>query len=235
MTTRAASLHSLWKPLALAALTVAAVALAWKALPVTLWIRAFLGSVSDLGFWGPLAYGFVYVVASLLGMPRTPLNIGAGIVFSFPVALVVVLVCATITFVLTFEIARHVASDWVARKIDAVPNARRIMEAVEREGFKLVLLLRMNPFLPAVVKGYGFGTTSLPMSTYLVASILGFLPIGVAHVYLGWLGGAAMMVSSAQPAAWRSALLIGGGLVSLLLIVFVTWFANRALNKRTAD
>lgn len=235
MSARAETLQSLWKPLALGVLTVAAIAILWKALPVTLWVRGLLDGVSQLGIWGPLAYGFIYVAASLLGVPRTPLNVGAGIVFSLPVALGVVLVCATITFVLTFEIARHVASDWVARKIDKVPNARRIMDAVEREGFKLVLLLRMNPFLPAVIKGYGFGTTSLKMRTYLPASILGFLPIGVAHVFLGWLGGTAMMVSSSQPPAWRYGLLIGGGLVSLLLIVFVTWFANRALNKRTGD
>lgn len=225
----------MWKTLGIAALTVAIIALLWKALPVHEWTQAFLGTVSGLGIFGPVAYGLVYVIAALLGVPRTPLNIGAGIVFSFPMALLVVLASATVAFVLTFEIARHVSSDWVERKIEAVPNAKRIMDAVEEEGFKLVLLLRMNPFLPAVIKGYGFGTTSLPMRTYLPASILGFFPIAIAHVYLGWLGGAAMMFSGAQPAAWRNSLLIGGGIVSLLLVLFVSWFANKALQRRTAD
>ncbi len=233
MTARKRSLRSLGKFVGAALLTVTAAALAWKLLPVTDWVRAFLGGVGDLGVFGPLAYGLVYVVASLLGMPRTPLNVGAGIVFALPVALAVVLAAATVTFFLTFTIARRLGGEWVEKRIDAVPNARRIMDAVEEEGFKLVLLLRMNPFVPAAIKGYGFGTTSLSTGTYMLASVLGFLPIGLAHVYLGWLGGAAVL-GGGPPASFHTAFMIGGAVVSVLLVGFVTWFAHRALQRRTA-
>lgn len=228
------SKKKLWRVAGIVVLAVAAIAVIWKTLPVDEWARVILGVIGQLGVWAPLVYGLIYVAAALVGAPRTPLNIGAGILFSFPMALTVVLTSAFVSFFATFQISRHVASDWVQRKIKSVPNAERIMQAVEEEGFKLVLLLRMNPFIPAVIKGYGFGTTSLKTSTYLVASILGFLPIAIAHIYLGWLGGMAMMASSAQPGPYRTALLVGGGVVSVALAIFVTWFANRALGKRTA-
>lgn len=208
---------------------------AWKLLPVDIWVQAFLGVVASMGIWGPLVYGLVYVVAGTLGVPRTPLNIGAGVTFGLAPALAVVMVSAALTFAITFGIARHVAGDWVGRKIDAIPNGRRIMEAVDEEGFKLVLLLRMNPFLPAVIKGYGFGTTNLKFAPYLLASVLGFLPIGLAHVYLGWAGGQAMLTAGGQPPGLHTAVLIGGVVVSLLLVGLVAWLAHRSIHKRTSN
>ena len=147
--------------------------------------------------------------------------------------MVTVMVSAFLTYLATFEIARHLASDWVKRKIESVPNAERIMEAVEEEGFKLVVLLRMNPFVPAIIKGFGFGTTSLRLSTYLIGSMIGSLPILLAHVYLGWAGGAAMLSAAAQPTSLQTGLLVGGLIVSLILVAFVFWFSKRALNRRT--
>ena len=217
----------------IAAAGAAVLVVTWKAFPIDLWARALLDAVADMGIYGPLVYALVYVIVGSLGVPRTPLNVGAGIVFSFPLALATVLVSATVTFLLTFSIARHTASQWVRRRLDALPEARKIMQAVEEEGFKLVLLLRMNPFVPAVIKGYGFGTTTLRLAPYLAASVLGFLPIACAHVYLGWAGGRAMMSASEQPDSWRTALLIGGGVLSVALVVFVYVFANRALQKRS--
>lgn len=235
MSASSSNTAALVRKLAVVAVVVAAIVLGWKLLPLEAWARSFLASVESMGAWSPLVFGLVYVVASLLGVPRTPFNVGAGVIFPFPLALLVVLASAAVTYVLTFSIARHLAADWVARKIDAVPNARRIMEAVEQEGFKLVLLLRMNPFVPAVIKGYGFGTTSIGMAPYLVASVLGFLPIACAHVYLGWIGGEAMMSRSAMPETWTRIVMIGGAVVSLLLVALVTWFANRALQRRTTE
>lgn len=217
-----------------AVLVVAALALVWKLLPMVEWTREFIRFVSDLGFWGPLIFSPIYIVACAVGIPRTALNIGAGILFSFPVAIAVVLLSASVDFVLTFMLARHALRDWAKKAVARIPKVEDVMQLVEEEGFKLVFLIRLNPFIPAVIKGYGFGTTPVPLRTYFAGSILGFLPIALAHVYLGWLGGVGMMHSEQQPALWKVGLLGGGAVLSVFLVVFISWIGNRALNKRAS-
>lgn len=223
--------RSLWRLLAIVAGVVLLLWLAWQWLPVVDWSQALIKYISDLGIWGPVIYWVIYVLASIVGIPRTPLNVGAGIIFSYPVALAVVLVSAVTAFTATFQIARRFGSEWIQRKIDRISTAKKIKQLVEEECFKFVFLARINPFVPAVIKGYGFGTTSIPFRTYLLASVLGFLPIACAHVYLGWLGGYAMMHSGEQPEEWKMGMLIGGAIVSVILVVVVSWYGHRAMKK----
>ncbi len=209
--------------------------LAWKLLPVDDWIEWMVTTISSMGVTGMVLFCIIYVVGACIGFPRTPLNVGAGVMFSYPVALALVLISGTTVFMMTFQISRNYARDWVLNRLKNIPNADTVMKAVEEEGFKLVVLLRMNPFLPGIIKGYGFGTTTLPFKTYLAGSIVGFIPIAAAYVYLGWLGGEAMMDSASQPKEWRNAVLIGGAIVSVLMIVLVSWFGHRAMEKKSAN
>lgn len=224
-----------WSKIALTLAVILALTAGWKFLPMHEWSQSAIEWVEGLGVWGYLAFVVIYLVGALIGFPRTPLNVGAGIIFGFGAGLCTVALSSAAANFMTFEIARHVAHDWVCRRISKIPNAQKIMEAVEREGFKMVFLLRMNPFIPAVLKGYGFGTTNLKFPTYMAASVLGSLPILTAHVYLGHLGGAAMMSSAEQPEQWRSIVMVGGGIVSVIGVAVISWYAHRALHKHELE
>jgi uncharacterized membrane protein YdjX (TVP38/TMEM64 family) len=106
------------------------------------------------------------------------------------------------------------------------------MAAVEEEGLKLVILLRLNPFIPAVLKGYGFGTTRIGLATYLLGSFAGFVPIAAAHVYLGYIGGTVMLSGEELPEGMNRMLLIGGLATSLILIAVLILMSRKALHKR---
>lgn len=216
--------------LAIAVLTI----VAWKLLPVDTWMRSLILTMSGLGVWGMLAYYVVFVLAACIGFPRTPLTIGAGILFSYTGGLATVLAASATTFFLTFEISRHYLRDSIKRELESSPNAATLLATVEEQGFKMVFLLRMNPFIPGVIKGYALGTTSLRLSTYMFASILGFLPLAAAYTYLGWLGGVAMMNNEDQPEGLRNTILIGGAIVSTVLIAVLYWYSNRLTKRRTA-
>lgn len=221
-----------WGKILVGVALLLALTVMWKFLPMNEWARAAIDWIDGLGPWGYLAFYGLYVVAALVGVPRTPLNVGAGFIFSFLGALAVVMLASATCNIATFEIARHVARDWVNRRIEKVPNARKIMDAVEREGFKMVFLIRLNPFIPAVIKGYGFGTTNLRLRPYLIASVLGSLPIIAMHIYLGYLGGEAMMSSAEQPEKWRNIILVGGAIVSAIGVAVISWYAHRALHNK---
>lgn len=218
--------------LALAFVAAAGLVLLWKALPMTDYIRAAVAYIDDSGPVGAIVFYAVYVVFSLIGIPRTLLNISAGFLFNFPIAIATVLLAAGTAYSLTFIIARTVAQDWVEKRVARLPNVQCLLDMVNEEGFKVVFLIRMNPFIPAVIKGYGLGTTRIPFRTYLSASILGFLPLSLAHVYLGWVGGEAMLDTNGGPTDLQRWILLGGVIASVVLMGVFYYYGKRALNSR---
>jgi len=216
--------------------TLLLLALAWKYDALGDGVRALIAYIPSLGFWGPLFFLLVYLVVATIGMPRSLLNIGAGALFSFPEALGVILMANMCVFSATFSIARHFARDWVNRKLMDWPVAHRLQRSVERDGFKVVFLTQVNPLIPAFIKGYAFGATNVNFLTYLKASVLGFLPMACVYVYMGWVGGTAVLHSGDAPLTWRAWTLIGGGIVLVLAVALLSRFAHVSLHRHiTAD
>ncbi len=206
-------------------------AVASKHLPIDDWVHAAV-EAGDRS--GPATWSVALVVvagAAVAGIPRTPINIGAGIMFEFPVAITLVMIATSISYTITFLISRYAAGDWVKESVQSIPNGRRILDIVEEQGFKLVLLLRMNPFLPGVIKDYGFGLTSISYRSYILGSIFGFLPIACAHVYFGWVGGEAVLHGSKEASTLRTLTLAVGIVISIVLLVVLSWYGRRALSE----
>ncbi len=204
----------------------------WQALPVTDYIRSAVAWIDASGPISILVFYCLYVVCALVGIPRTLFNVSAGFMFSFPVAIGAVLVAAATAHALSFFIARNVARDWVERRLARLPNVECLLHMVKEESFKVVFLIRLNPFIPGIIGGYGFGTTGLPFRTYIVPSILGFIPVGLAQVYLGWVGGKAMLNEDGGPTELQQWLLYGGVVVSIVLVAIMLFYGKRALNSR---
>lgn len=212
---------------------VVALVLLWKLLPLKEGILWLVDTVPALGFWGLIVFGVLYVAASLVGFPRTPLNIGAGILFPFPLALAVVMISSSLVFFVTFEISRKLGEDWVRRKLSRFDYAERLLGAIKDESFKFVLLMRLSPFIPAALKDYGLGATAMPLRSYMVASILGSLPVTLMHVYLGYMGGLIMIDGGSHLMEFKTGILALGGAVSLVFLGFVIWLSDRALKTKS--
>ena len=88
---------------------------------------------------------------------------------------------ATVAFVL----GRTVLRRWAERRIRASAQARALDSAVAREGFKLVLLLRLSPLIPFDILNYALSLTRISLGSYVLASFLGMLPGTALYVYLG--------------------------------------------------
>lgn len=218
--------------LALVALVL--LALAWKYDALGDGVRALIAYIPSLGLWGPLFFWFAYLLVATIGIPRSLLNIGAGALFPFPEALGLVLISNVCVFSATFNIARHFARDWVNRKLMNKPVAQRLKSSVERDGFKVVFLTQVNPLIPAFIKGYAFGSTNVNFLTYLKASVLGFLPMACVYVYMGWVGGTAVLHSGDDPLTWQAWTLIGGGIVLVTAVALFSWTAHVSLHRHIA-
>jgi uncharacterized membrane protein YdjX (TVP38/TMEM64 family) len=136
-----------------------------------------------------------------------------------------------------FLLGRTLLRDWASRKVAKSPKARAIDSAVEREGFKLVLLLRLSPVFPFNVLNYALSLSKVRLGTYVVASFLGMLPGTALYVYLGALApAAAELTSSASGAGTAQRVLYVGGLgATVAVAVIATRAARRALASELPD
>ena len=114
---------------------------------------------------------------------------GAGVVFGLVRGFVIVSISATLGATAAFLVGRYLARAFIAAKIEGHPKFAAIDEAVAREGWKIVALLRLSPVVPFNVLNYAFGVTRVSLRDYVVASWIGMMPGTLLYVYLGSIAG----------------------------------------------
>ena len=195
-----------------------------------------LSWVSSLGPWGPAAFGLIYILAAVLFIPGSILTLGAGFVFGVLKGALTVIVSATLAATVAFLIGRYLARDWVSHKIEGNESFKAVDEAVAREGWKIVGLTRLSPIFPFNLLNYAFGVTQVSLRDYFLASLFGMVPGTVMYVYLGSLAGDLASLGTQErartPAEW--ALYVFGLAATVVVTVYVTRLARRALEKRVA-
>lgn len=222
-----------WKPAA-AALVLAALLLAAKTFDVAPRLQAALEWIARLGPGAPVAFAALYLVVTVALLPAWLLTLGGGVVFGVVKGVAIVSVSATLGAAAAFLIGRHFAREWISRKLAGNARFRAIDDAVAREGWKIVLLVRLSPVLPFTLLNYAFGLTRVPFAHYVLASWIGMLPGTAMYVYVGSLAGSLAALGpsgrSRTPAEWA---LFGVGLVATAAVTaFVTRLARRALAKQ---
>lgn len=196
-------------------------------------LRVALDGIARLGPWGPALFALLYVAATVFFLPGSILTVGAGVVFGLVRGFVIVSISATLGATAAFLVGRYLARGWIAGKIEGHPKFKAIDEAVAREGWKIVGLLRLSPVVPFNVLNYAFGVTRVSLRDYVLASWIGMMPGTLLYVYLGSIAGdlaGAGGRASRTPAEW--AFYAVGLVATIAVTVFVTRLARRALAER---
>jgi uncharacterized membrane protein YdjX (TVP38/TMEM64 family) len=225
-----------WKWIGLSVI-IASLFFAWRILPMEQWLAAFNAYVAGLGTVGMVIYGLFYIVATVLVVPASIATIGSGFLFGLGWGTLVVSVSATTGASLAFLIARYIAREQVAEKVGAHPKFNAIDRAIEKQGGKIVGLLRLSPALPFSISNYLFGLTAVKFWPYVFATWIGTLPGTVMFVYLGVLGKAGLNAAAetdvTSSSSAQNVLLIVGLLATIVVTIFVTGIARSTL-KGTA-
>ena len=219
--------------LVLAAVFTVIILIVWK-LPAKQWIESFIAWIRALGAPGALLYGVVYAAGAIAMLPGSALTAGAGLVYGTLIGVLIVSPASVAAATGSFLIARYLARDWVERKLHAYPKFAAIDRAVENQGFKVVLLLRLQPILPFVLLNYGLGLTRVRLRDYVIASWIGMMPATILYVYLGSaLHNVSDLFSGgvAKHSAAGLALFWGGLAAGALLLWLLTRMAKRALQQ----
>ena len=151
------------------------------------WLETYLSSLGNLGVLGAVVFVFSFAGLSMLGLPLIPFAVAGGLLFGMTGGLAWVVVGSTLGAAIGFLLSRYVARERFVRLMAKHPQFATIDQAIYREGWKIVGLLRMCP-LPFGISNYAYGLTKVPFRHYLAATVLGMLPGETVFVYLGAAG-----------------------------------------------
>ena len=164
-----------WGPWVGFGLVLIALCLGWLLLPLHQWMDGLQSWLLGLGAWGVVIFTLILIVATFLPMPDWPLPIVAGYVYGVW-AFLLVYVGIALPSALTFLAARYLARDKLRRFLDRRPKYRAVDKAIGKDGWQVVVLLRLSPIIPFNLQNYALGVTAIPFWQYLGATG-GILPV----------------------------------------------------------
>ena len=192
-----------------------------------LWLFDAVPDPASVGIWlrdaGPIgALAFIIAFAGLQpwGLPGSLFVIPAALVWPPIVAFALSFIGANLASLVGFLFARWAGRDWARGRLGSFLETydRRLVE----HGFGTVVILRML-FVSAPPTSWLLGVSGISLSTFVVASAVGFIP-GISLItLLGNRGLAAIREPSAS------------SLVVLLAVIAVFIFYQRRLRATFGD
>jgi uncharacterized membrane protein YdjX (TVP38/TMEM64 family) len=176
----------------------------------------------------------LWIPAAVVLVPGSVLTLGTGFLLGVGWGTVVVSIGSTAGAAAAFAVSRVIFRERVRARLAPRPAFRAVDEAIQREGFLIVLLLRLSPLFPYNVLNYALGATGVSFGSYLIASWIGMLPGTLLYVYLG--AGARSLADAATgrviPGGWSRAVFVAGLVATAAATWLVTRTARRALERR---
>jgi len=108
--------------------------------------------------------------------------------------------------------------------------------AAAEHGLRIMAMLYLTPILPLGPVSYMCGTTSMALSSFVIAKIAS-LPLMLLYVFIGASTGALIGQSSSDSAAQvknieeNETLIVSGILLSFVMIACITHYIKKELNK----
>ncbi len=143
-----------------------------------------------------------------------------------------VVVSATLGATLAFLVARYLVRNKVEGLLKERPKFAAVDKAISEEGWKVVVLLRLNPLVPFNLQNYFYGVTDIKLWHYVPATFFGIMPGTLLYVYLGAAGQAAL---GGEEGGGGGALKWGLFAVGLLATIIVAVFVTKKAKAKLAD
>src|SRR6476660_10361148 len=117
--------------------------------PIADWIAYVQQKVMHLGAWSAIWYPLLYAGCNVLLLPGGLLSIGGGFFFGLWWGFLIVLVGNVTGAAISFFIGRTIGRRWLERRLEKSRRLHALEPAVERDGWKLILLSQLHPLFPS--------------------------------------------------------------------------------------
>jgi uncharacterized membrane protein YdjX (TVP38/TMEM64 family) len=189
--------------------------------------------VGSLGPLGVFLLALFLAIGSLLFLPASPFIIAGSAVFGFPLGVLGALTGLALGASGGFCLSRWFLRKEISARFRKHATFRAIDIAIEKEGWKIVILLRLCP-IPFGLANYLYGLTAVRFRPYLIASLIGGLPSLLLYCQLGTAGKAGLdAIASGHLVRSTGELVVFGisMVATVCAIVLIPLFARKAVQK----
>lgn len=208
-------------------------ALLGRALPLDTALTWLRDRTEELGIWAALAFGGIFVVATLVLVPGWPMTVAAGAVFGPAFGTLVMWLAALVSASVAFFLGRIFGQERASRHVTPYPRLHTLYRTLgDHGGWKLVVAVRLSHALPFGLQGMLFGLTPIGFWSYLLSSAVVMLPGTFVYTYLGHVGATVLEASAFETPAHGGQpwLLEAIGLtIAILALAYVARHAQRVL------
>jgi uncharacterized membrane protein YdjX (TVP38/TMEM64 family) len=156
-------------------LLMAALMLAVNKMPMA----AFNETIRGMGYWAPVGFAAIFIIATALGAPTSIFSAAGGVVFGGTMGTVLAVLSATIGATLAFLFTRHFARDCVTRKLGSKPWFLKLNEGLNNSGLYFVMFARVVPVFPFNGTNFASGVTSVSLRDYFLGTLIGVIPANI--------------------------------------------------------
>lgn len=141
-------------------------------------------SIKDNKVLASLAYIGVYIIKPFfVFIPTNILAVFSGILFGPVYGFIFTMIGFFISGTIAFFVARYLGRDFVNGIIGN--KLLKLDDNMEKNGFKILLLLRLPPILPYDPLSYACGLTKIRYKDFIIASLIGVLPETMCYSIIG--------------------------------------------------
>jgi len=176
-------------------------------------------ALQQAGVWAPIAYIAIYVVATVLILPSTALNLLGGAIFGPWLGTLWTSMAAVVAAVIAFMFTRTIGRDIVSKRIAGRWQA--LDAEIQTGGLFYMFAIRLQPIIPCGLVNIVAGLTSISFKDFFIGTALGTVPGIFPFVLLGSFGLKAITTGDYRP------LLLILSLVALLIASSVWYYRRR--------
>lgn len=201
------------------------------------YIQQLFDRIDHLGFWTPVFFVVLYIFMSGIFIPSVVFRVFAGTIFGVFQGVLLVSIGATISSYIKFLMARYLFQDTINRKIQNNESLKKLDDLIEKDGWKMLLLLRNIPVANAMFLNYICGVTKMSSRDFILASFIGRLPTTFLYVYLGYLVGYTSGIDGADQTriTFEWVMLWAGLLASVGLTYYVIYISKKMVSEDLSE
>jgi uncharacterized membrane protein YdjX (TVP38/TMEM64 family) len=139
--------------------------------------------LTEYGWWAPLLYVLIYMIATFLLLPSTPLNLLGGAVFGVYWGTVWTTLGAVLAAVLCFWFSRTLGRNFIQQRFKG--RWQQLDQEIAAGGLFYMIAVRLLPLLPYGLVNFGAGVSGVSFRDYLLGTIIGTTPGLLPFILMG--------------------------------------------------
>jgi uncharacterized membrane protein YdjX (TVP38/TMEM64 family) len=185
------------------------------------------------GAWSAICYPFLYACCNVLLLPGGVLSIGAGFFFGLWWGFAIALFGNVVGAAISFFISRSLGRQWMKRKLSRNRTFVALEPAIDKEGWKIILLSQLHPLFPTSLLNYLYGLTRIRFRTCMLWVAIGQAPGLFLYSYLGTLGqlGLNLARGKTHPRVVEYWVWLGGFGLAAIILILLGRIALRVLKR----